>query len=72
MEAVTASESVIGSEVWNDVQLPEFGVDPSRSPTVTTTTTVSNNGLLISVIILSILFVSSAVVARYLCVYLRV
>ncbi len=72
VEAVTASESVIGFEVSKDVPSPEFGVDSNRSPTVTTTTTVSNNGLLISVIILSILFVSSAVVATYLCVYLRV
>lgn len=47
------------------------GNGPTTSGDRVTTTTTSTVGLLISVVILSILFLSSAIVAVYLCVYLR-
>lgn len=78
---INESEIVIGglfeepSEVMVEALTAELELD-SIAPVVNTTssvvvTTRDTNALLISVIILAILFISSAIVAIYLCLYLK-
>ena len=63
--------SILSDTSASTIAAPVESAIPVRTTSASVVTTTKTNGLLISVIILAILFVSSAIVATYLCLYLR-